>query len=146
VIVEVVPAGVRASAIGLFLFFMNQVTGREGSGGHWQVGGNLPVAISPLREALGGDYRCLGPAAPSPRRQDRPRGHVARLPRPLSRPLPRGLPAARLLPPRPVSPLPLPSSLPREEGGPSPVEESGAPLLRPSPPPPHPHGAPPEGE
>lgn len=45
VIVEVVPAEVRASAIALFLFFMNQ------------VGGNLPVIITPLKKALGDDYR-----------------------------------------------------------------------------------------
>merc|ERR1712192_11241 len=45
VIVEVVAPEVRATAIALFLFFMNQ------------VGGNLPVIIDPLRSALGNDYR-----------------------------------------------------------------------------------------
>jgi len=47
VIVEVVEPEIRATAIALFLFFMNQ------------VGGNLLVVISPLQEALGDDYRCL---------------------------------------------------------------------------------------
>jgi len=45
VIVEVVAPEVRATAIALFLFAMNQ------------VGGNLPVVIDPLKIALGNDYR-----------------------------------------------------------------------------------------
>merc|ERR1712126_315319 len=45
VIVEVVAPEVRATAIALFLFAMNQ------------VGGNLPVVIDPLRSAFGNDYR-----------------------------------------------------------------------------------------
>lgn len=41
VVVEVVPMSMRSTTVGIFLFVMNN------------VGGNLPIAVEPVRLALG---------------------------------------------------------------------------------------------
>lgn len=41
VVVEVVPMNMRSTTVGIFLFVMNN------------IGGNLPIAVEPVRLALG---------------------------------------------------------------------------------------------